>query len=74
MANDQDPKPTTQSEQNEPVFVIGMIGIVNELRPLVREDGFGLVEGDSMLLLVSNRLSLIPGKVKLAHGRSVTTM
>jgi hypothetical protein len=27
-----------------------------------------------MLLLVSNRLSLIPGKVKLAHGRSVTTM
>jgi hypothetical protein len=31
MANDQDPKPTTQSEQNETVFVIGMIGIVARL-------------------------------------------
>ena len=74
MANDQDPKPPAQSKKNETVFVIGMIGIVNELRPLVREDGLGLVESDAVLLLVRNRLSLIPIKVKLAHGSSVTTM
>ena len=49
VTDDEQPEAATQSEQNEAVFVLGVVGIVDQLCALVNKHGFGLFEANAML-------------------------
>ena len=74
MANNQNSKQTAQAKKNKTVFFLRVVGIVDQLRALIREDGPCFFKADAMLLLVRCCLSMIPLKVKLAHAESVPTV
>ena len=44
MHDDQYPERSTQADQDEPIFTVGVIGIVDQPRLLVKERGLRLLE------------------------------
>lgn len=49
-----------QAKENEALFLVGVIGIVDQTSSFVRKDGLRLLEGHAMLLLVRARLGGVP--------------
>src|SRR5437016_5928580 len=49
MDDDKHSKGSAQAEQNEPIFIPGVVGIVKEASVLVSKDGPGFLECDPML-------------------------
>ena len=58
--DDKHSKGRAQAEQNEPIFVPGMVGIVEKEGVLVSEDGPGFLECDPMLALILGVLPMVP--------------
>jgi hypothetical protein len=52
VANDESAKRGAQTEQDEAVFVVGVIGVIDEQSMIVQEDGLGLLERNAVLSLV----------------------
>jgi hypothetical protein len=47
-----------QSKENETLFIIGVIGIVDQTISFVRKDALRFLEGHAMLLPVRDRLGV----------------
>src|SRR5438094_9084040 len=60
MDDDKHSKGGAQAEQNEPIFISGMVGIVEEASVLVSKDCPGFVDCDPMLSLMLCYFSLLP--------------
>ena len=71
--DDQDAQTAAQTKENEAVFVIGVIGVVNQASPFICEDALRFLEGHAVLLLVRTRLDGIPFEAKRCHMHIVRT-
>ena len=60
-----------ESEENESIFVLGMIGVGDQNRLLVKKDSPRLLERYPVLAPVLRVLSLVPLKMKLGHASSM---
>src|SRR5205807_1279841 len=60
MDDDKHSKGGAQAEQNEPIFIPGVVGIVEEASVLVSKDRPGFLEGDPMLALILGVLPMVP--------------
>ena len=68
MANHQHSQQRTETKQDEPILVFGMIGISNQKRMLIHENGRGLLKRDAVLPAVGGVLSLVPLKPQFSHA------
>ena len=68
MADDKHPQQRAETEQYEPILALGMIGISNQKRVIIRENGRGLFKRDAMLPAVGGVLSLVPFKPQFSHA------
>ncbi len=74
VTNEQQSKGAAQTKKNKAIFVVRMIGVVDQLGALINEDGLGLLEAHLVLPQIRGGFSIIPFESKSAHSRSVTTM
>jgi hypothetical protein len=73
MANDQNPQLNAQTEEYEPVLVIGMLWVRNNPSVLVQERCPSFLEGDTVLSFVGATFPRIPLEADVGHADSVTT-
>ena len=38
-----------QAEKDEPIFLLGVVGVVDQQRVFIRKDGLSILEGDTVL-------------------------
>src|SRR3569832_199512 len=69
MTHDQHPKRTAEAHENETILVLRVIGIVDQLCPLVREHRTGFLEAHAVLPGVRRSLARVPLETKVAHAR-----
>ena len=74
MHDDQDPNPSTQTDQEEPILSARVFRIGHEKRLFIRKHRCRLAERDPMLSAGRRVLSRIPLKARLGHPRMITTM
>jgi hypothetical protein len=67
MGYDQHPKSKTESQQQEAVFLVGMIGIEIEFGVIVEENGLRLLERYAVLAPILSPLLLVPNKTNCLH-------
>jgi len=67
MDHDQDPQRGAQTEQDEPLLGVGVVGVIEQQGLLIAEDRLGLGEGDAMLTLVRGVLGRVPLEAEVAH-------
>ena len=70
MDHQQDAEPHAQPEQNEAVFRGRVLGVVDEQRVLVAEDGLGLRKGDPVFALVLSIFTRVPLEAELGHSET----
>src|SRR5437879_2607968 len=68
MDDDEHSKGGAQAEQNEPIFIPGVIGIVEEASVLVTKDRPGFLECDPMLALILGVLPMVPLELGRRHA------
>lgn len=68
MTDDETPCLHAIAEQQEPVFISGMIGIINQTCTLVQKSGLRFFEGHTVLDRVGLRLTSVPGEAYIAHS------
>ena len=68
MTHNKYAQQSTKAKKNEPIFIFGVIWVVDELRTLIRKHGLGLLETNAVLLFVRRRLTWIPLKLKVTHA------
>src|SRR6266480_1332894 len=68
MDDDKHSKGSAQAEQNEPIFIPGVVGIVKEASVLVSKDGPGFLECDPMLALILGVLPMVPLELGRRHA------
>lgn len=61
------------SEDNEPFFLRGMLGIVNDKRRSIVEDGLCFRKGDAVFAKVDFVFMRIPFKVQFVHNYIIIT-
>jgi hypothetical protein len=74
VADDEHPQRRAEAEQNEPILALGMIGISNQKRILIRESGGSFFKRDAVLPAVGGVLSLVPSNRNSATPVSITTL
>jgi hypothetical protein len=57
-----------ETQQQEPILILGMIGIVNQAGIFVQEDRFRLFKGHAMLNEVGFGFAAVPGKFDIAYS------
>jgi len=62
MHDNQDPESGAEAQQDEPLVLVRMVGVVNQQRQVVRKYRFGLFEGHPVLPGVGACLGRIPLK------------
>ena len=67
MDHDKDSETSTETEQQEPVLRIGMLGIVEQEGMLVGKHRLRFCERDAMLAPIGSSLACVPLKPELAH-------
>lgn len=73
VAHDQNSELKTHPQQDEPVFLLRMVGIEIDHRILVVERRLRLLEGDSVLPSIGQILAGVPDEPKLIYAYSVRT-
>jgi len=68
MDDDKHSKGGAQAEQNEPIFIPGVVGIVEEASVLVSKDRPGFLECDPMLALILGVLPMVPLELGRRHA------
>jgi len=68
MTDDEAARLKAVTQQQKPVFIFGVIRIVDQASALVLENGLRLLERDSVPQQVGSRLVPIPGKLDIAHS------
>lgn len=63
-----------ETQKNEAIFIIGMLGIRDDPCVVIEKRGFSLVKGNAMLLQVLGSFPSVPFKRELRHGYIVATM
>jgi hypothetical protein len=74
MRHDKQPKAGRDTEDQETLFICGMIRIIDQPCPLIDEYGLGVHETHSMLAKIGCRLRWIPFEAQLAHRAILHTM
>ena len=74
MGNNQKPKTGTQAKKDESIFVVRMVGVIEQQAVFISEDRLPLVERDTMLSFIQSMFLLIPFKANLRHNDSVNTL
>jgi hypothetical protein len=69
MNDNKQPQALTQTEKNEPVLFFGVVWVINQERPFVREDGLRVLEGNLVFPKIGLGFPRIP--LKLNHAYSV---
>lgn len=72
MAHNEQSKLQAEAEEDETIFILGMVGVGKEPGILIKEDRSGLLERDTVPRAIKAALRLIPLKPK-RHTYSVTT-
>jgi hypothetical protein len=72
VADHEQSQAAAQAEQDKPIFVFGVVRVINELGVLVCEDSLSVVEAHGVLSQVRSRLLGIP--LESEHSRSVRTL
>jgi hypothetical protein len=67
MANDECAERAAQSQQNEPVLVLGMIGIVDQYGTLIEENRMRFIERHAVLPAVRRVLPVVPFEPEVSH-------
>ncbi|HEX4337777.1 MAG TPA: hypothetical protein VH062_17830 [Polyangiaceae bacterium] len=73
MADDEDSQRRAQTEQDEARLAVGMIGVVEEQRIVVREDALCFVERNAMLAPIRVAFLGVPFESELRHPDIVHT-
>jgi len=74
MANNKDVKSCAQAEQDESVFINGMVWVIDQEGILVDKDSLGFLEGDAVLSPIGGILSQIPLEAEPLHIYHVNTL
>lgn len=74
MAYHQEPECPAETQEQEAILGVRVLGIWYEETVIIEEDGHRIFEGDAMLVDVRLGLSRIPFELEIAHSSSVTTM
>lgn len=74
MANDERAQGRAEAQKDKPVFVVRMVGIVDEQTLIIRESGLRFFERNPMLTLVCTALRLVPFETKFDHDYNVHTL
>ena len=74
MTDKQQSKRTAEAQWNKTVFVLAVIGIVDQLRALIDKDGFGFLEAHTVLLEICGGLSIVLLESKCVHTYNITTL
>ena len=74
MTDEQQSECAAQTKKNKAVFVVGVIGVDDQLGALIDEDSLGFLEAHLVLLQICRGFPIVPLEAKCAHSRSVTTM
>jgi hypothetical protein len=72
--DDQHPKESAHAEEDEPLFILGVIRVRDQERGLVGEDREGLLERDAVLGAVGARLAGILAEAESIHVRQDTNL
>ncbi len=73
MRYDQKPKRATQAKQKKTVFVLRVIGVIDQASALVGEDRLRVLERHAMLLSIGSGLPWVPLDAKGGHAHIVCT-
>jgi hypothetical protein len=74
MANNKDVQSCAQAEEDEPVFISGMIRVIDQEGVLVDEDGLSFLERYAMLSPIGGILAWIPLEAEPLHIYHVNTL
>jgi len=67
MTDDQQSQGGTQAEQDESIFFVRMIWIIDQEGIFIVEDGFGLNKGHSMFTLIEAIFCRVPSESEFSH-------
>ena len=62
MADQDHSKRTAETEQHKPVFILGMIWVIDQFGVFIKEDLSGFLKRNTMLLLIRGSFLRIPFK------------
>jgi hypothetical protein len=65
VANQQQPQRAAQAQQNKALFIIRVIGIVNQLGALIDEYRFGFLKAHTMLIHIWPWLFFRPTRIEV---------
>ena len=74
VTDKQQSQRAAEAQQNKTVFVLGVIGIVDQLRALIDKNGLGFLEAHTVLLEICGSLSIVPLESMRVHTYSITTL
>ena len=63
-----------ETQKNETVFIIRMLGVCDDPRVVIEKRGFSLVEGNTVLPQVLGSFPSVPFEREPRHSYIVTTM
>jgi hypothetical protein len=63
-----------ETQKNEAVFIIRMVGICDDPRVVIEKRGFSLVKGNTVFPQVLRSFPSVPFERELRHSYIVTTM
>ena len=60
MTNDQQPQPEAHPEENKPIFLLGMVRVMDQQSVFIEKDSLSLFKGNPMFLFIGKALLVIP--------------
>ena len=72
VTHDESAQRRAQAEQNETIFVVGMVRVIDEPGMVVQKDRLSFLKRDAVLVLVGSVLPGIPFKPEASHDLQCT--